>query len=160
MRRLIINHPLHATLLAVALMVGLLVWARGARDTSALSTIAIGAVYPTSVSPPYTGALAIDVRSGHVFVATTTGIRVLDMRTGAVLRTIPRESYGVGYGEALALAADMATGHIIVVTGGGIQVLDSRTGAPIHSVATPMYPIAVAVDQRVGHAFVVGGAAL
>ena len=111
-----IARPSRAVLLAVALAGGLFAWTRGAHDGSALPAIAIGAVYPTSANPPYTGALAVDARSGHAFVATTTGIRVLDMRTGAVLRTIPRESFGVDYGEALALTADASTGHVVVAT--------------------------------------------
>ncbi len=143
MRRPIINLPVRVTLLAVALVVGLLAWAYGARHRSAPSTLAIGAVYPTSASPPpYTGALALDMRSDHVFVAATTGTRVLDMRTGTVLRTIPR----AGDGAPLSLTADTSTGHIVVV-GNGIQVLDGRTGAVVHSVVTPMYRSVVVPDR-------------
>lgn len=154
MRLSIIKRPSWVVLFGVALMAGLLAWTRGVSDRSTPFTIAIGAVYPTSASPPYAGALALDARSGHVFVATTIGIRILNIRTGAVVGTIPRASYGDSYGEPLTLATDTAIGHIVVVTGDGIQVLDGRTGAIVHSVAMPMYLLAVAVDQRSGHAFI------
>lgn len=146
----IVNRPSRAVLFGAALMVGLLVWTRDTGYRSAPSTIAISAVYPASTGLPYAGALALDARSGHAFVATTTGIRVLDIRTGATVRTIPHE----GGGEPLALATDTSTGHIIVVTGSGIQVLDGQTGAIVHRVAMALYPLATTVDQRVGQAFV------
>ena len=146
----IVNRLSRAVLFGTALMVGLLAWTRDTGHRSTPSTIAIGAVYPASTGPPYARALALDARSGHAFVATTTGIRVLDIRTGATVRTIPHE----GDGEPLALATDTSTGHIIVVTGSDIQVLDGQTGAIVHRVAIPMYPLATTVDQRVGHAFV------
>lgn len=57
--------------------------------------------------------LAVDMRTHRVIVASAEGVRVLDARSGDVLRMRPLAL------DALALAVDERTGHVFAVTGGG-----------------------------------------
>jgi YVTN family beta-propeller protein len=114
-------------------------------------------------------AVAVDDRTGRVFVAQSgaAGVAILDSRTGALVRVVR-----VGAGP-FALAADRRAGRIVVAswgqpvdprtwywspdaaggpTAGSVSLLDARTGDMVRQVATGPIPLAVAVDERRGHA--------
>ena len=135
-----------------------------ARTGAVLRTVTVG------VSPQ---AVAVDERTHRAFVVNegprgrdglpvgTGSVSVLDMRSGAVLRTI-----GVGVAPH-AVALDARTGRVFVVnegiqdargmitTRGSVSVLDAQTGIVLRTVALGLQPIAVAVDDRIGRAFIV-----
>ncbi len=116
-------------------------------------------------------AAAVDTGRGLLFVTTATqpiGLRgnghvcALDARTGAVLRTT-----AVGQNPE-GVAVDTRTGRMVVTaTGpwdmrrqeypdkGVVQVLDARTGALLQTHVVDVGPWFVAVDEQLGHAFVI-----
>jgi YVTN family beta-propeller protein len=122
-------------------------------------------------------ALAVDGRRGHVFVANwgSLSVRMLDAKSGTVLTT---SSVAV---NPVALAVDQRVGRVFAVgvanpmdqkggnnflaqltyaiayqvgRNGAVSVLDARSGAVIRTVRVGQFPAAVAVDERVGRAFV------
>jgi YVTN family beta-propeller protein len=113
---------------------------------------------------PHPRAVALDGRTGHVFV-TSRGIvgfpgsvSVLAAGDGTVLRTVP-----VGLSPGV-VAVDERTGRAFVANGGdvsnghaaSVSVLDTASGAVLR--ATPLihgsYPSAIAVDAVAGRVFV------
>jgi DNA-binding beta-propeller fold protein YncE len=128
------------------------------------------------------GALAVDERTGHAFVANqgrmqwyknadgtnsyraiNPSVSLLDTRTGHLLRTLT-----LGGQVPYALAADARTSRVFVATGpmppnmpgasGAVRVLDARTGALLRTVALhaipPLASSQMAVDETTGHVFV------
>ena len=99
--------------------------------------------------------LAADGRTGRVFVATDAGLRVIDARTGRVLRAIPLPGI-----RNDALEVDQGRGRVIVVDGRNappytsyLRILDARTSALVRATAvTGAYP--VAIDRRQGRMIV------
>lgn len=103
-------------------------------------------------------AIAVDERTGRVFVAALTTVSMLDARTGAVLRTITPNKGPRG------LAVDDAHGQVFVTTQGApgtdftkpgpasIAVLDATTGAIRRTLPVDGYK--VAVDGLAGRVFV------
>jgi YVTN family beta-propeller protein len=114
-------------------------------------TVAVGA---------HPGAIALDERRGHVFVANEYdhSVSMLEAASGRVVRTIDVDLTPHG------LAVDQRAGRVFVSTGedllwpsptpGWVQVLDSRTGQLLRTVAVGLGPAALAVDARTGHVFV------
>jgi len=102
-------------------------------------------------APPY--AVAVSEKTGRVFVAITErarGVRMLDARTGRVLRTT-----GVGFADAMAV--DVLAGRVIVAHAaprGAVSVLDATSGAVITTIKVGGSPTAVAVDARTHRAFI------
>ncbi|MDB5056880.1 MAG: hypothetical protein JWO59_352 [Chloroflexi bacterium] len=113
---------------------------------------------------PHPRAVAIDGRTGHVFV-TSRGIvgfpgsvSVLDAGDGKVLRTVP-----VGLSPGV-VAVDDRSGRAFVANSGdtsnghagSVSVLDTASGAVLRT--TPLihgsYPSAMAVDPTAGRVFV------
>jgi YVTN family beta-propeller protein len=102
------------------------------------------------------GAVAVDERTSHVFVADQNGtaVNILDARTGTLLHTTPVGQTPV----ALAMAAQ--TGRVFVVTAnndagpGSVSMLDARTGAVLRTVTLAGALTGVAVDERRGRVFV------
>jgi YVTN family beta-propeller protein len=107
------------------------------------------------------GAVAVDARTGRVFVTNRASytVNVLDARSGVVLDTVP-----VGPGPD-AVAVDEARGRVVVPTSydHSVSILDARSGSVLHTVALaqgpsgagmPLWSMAVAVDGRTGRAFV------
>jgi len=130
--------------------------------------------------PGAPAAVAMDARTGHVFVSTQGPVTraigvtsvtlrpvgpgrvvVLDARTGALLRMV---AVGVAPG---ALAVDGRSGRVFVANAGPVDrlgnasergtvsVLDARSGVVRRTVTVGLDPDAIAVDERVGRAFVV-----
>jgi YVTN family beta-propeller protein len=144
----------------VALLAGLMALRR-VSAASMVRTIAVG-------GNPL--AVAVDERIGRAFVLNNAGdsVSVLDTATGVLLRTV-----AVGR-DPLALAVDERTGHVFVAKNdlglqdqlslalnccprgkGSVAVLDARSGAVQRTVQVGLSPMAIAVDERVGRAFVV-----
>jgi YVTN family beta-propeller protein len=92
-----------------------------------------GALLRTVVPGALPSALAVDERSGHVFV-TNSGddtVSVLDARSGVMLRRVGLD------GVPQALAVDAPAQRVFVGTNGPpgrLLVLDSWTGRRLHSV--------------------------
>jgi YVTN family beta-propeller protein len=115
-------------------------------------------------------AVAVDERIGRAFVLNNGdhSVSMLDTATGALLKVVPTGR------DPLALAVDERTGHVFVANNdlglqdqlslalnccprgkGSVTVLDARSGAIQRTVHVGLSPLAIAVDERVGRAFVV-----
>ena len=107
--------------------------------------------------------MALDPRSGRVFVAGSHIVRVLDARSGDAAGTIALP------GEPAAVAVAVRTGRGLVtatVDGtyagpiptspkhGVALLLDARTGKVLRAVHTGQDPTSVAIDEQRGRAFV------
>jgi YVTN family beta-propeller protein len=118
------------------------------------------------------GALAVDTRRGHVFVANLGEgtVSLLDARSGALLRTTP-----VGL-VSQALAIDERTARLFVIglagtvdsaqpawsegrRAGLLGLLDTRTGALLQRTQVGSGPDALAVDERSARVFVASSTA-
>jgi serine/threonine protein kinase, bacterial len=108
-------------------------------------------------------AAAVDERTRRVFVVGdsgpgtfTGGVRMLDARSGAVLRRLTVR------GRPYAVAVDARRGHVFVVNlgdptiNGTVLMLDARTGGVLHTLPVGGTPLALAVDERTGRAIVLG----
>lgn len=114
-------------------------------------------------------ALAPAIRRAYVSSTVTTRsgamaisfISIVDTATGAVVRTIAAPPQTA----PLALAVDERANRLFVVDGanttltldgnkGRVVVLDARSGAPIAEGLVNRGPMAIAVDERLGRAFV------
>jgi DNA-binding beta-propeller fold protein YncE len=129
----------------------------GTAWTSVVRTVTVGS---QPVGPPI-----VDERTGRAFVSLQGDhtVRVLDTRTGAVLRTLDE-----GGGTYVWLAVAAGTGRVYLSdwTNSTISVLDGRTGAVLHT--TPVAADSrgdrsagpLAVDERTGRVFMahLGGA--
>ena len=135
---------LGAGLILAALAVAIVAGARLAPVATVVNTVTVGLD---------AGAVAVDTRTGRVLVANRSDgtISFLDARTGALLRTVT-----VGK-VPFALAVDAATGRAFVLddAGNAVDVLNTVTGAVVRVVSCGEVHD-VAIDQRVGHVFVVG----
>jgi YVTN family beta-propeller protein len=123
-----------------------------ARSGAVLGTVAVG------VGPD---AVAMDDASGRVVVATSYDHRVsiLDARTGRVQHTVVLHqgaSLDAVLTEAMAVAVDRRTGRAVVAESdaNSVSVLDVRTGAVLRTIPVGVHPRAIAVDERTGRAFV------
>jgi YVTN family beta-propeller protein len=118
-------------------------------------TGAVVRTVPVGRSP---GPLAVDARTGYVFVANHDDNRLstVDAASGRVVRTVP-----LGL-PPRAIAVDQRRGHVVVLTSeafvpsasaGRVQVLDGRTGRLLHTVAVGAEASALALDERTGKVF-------
>ncbi len=113
-----------------------------------------GAVLTTVSAGRGAGVVMVDEGTGRAFVAGGNAVRVLDARTGRVLRITP-----AGDGP---LAVDAHTGHILIVDrwSGTMSILDGHDGHVLRAVpqAVPIgtgdVPIGIAVNPRSGLLFV------
>lgn len=104
--------------------------------------------------------LAADPWTGRLFVGSpqrnnTAGVlRMLDVRTGRVLRAIP-VAPGAAWGHAVATR----DGRLFVATasGGAVLVFNGRSGRLLESIYAGPFPFSLAVDGRRGRAFVLNG---
>ncbi len=112
-----------------------------------LNTVSLGA--PNGpISPLLSLPLAIDERTGRAFISFDdgAGIRVLDTRTGALLRTVAAPQ------SATALVADRSSERVFAVCDRDLLMLDARGGAVLRDL--PDSPLALAVDEPGGHVYV------
>lgn len=106
-------------------------------------------------------AVAVDVRTGHVFVTDSGGsgvggsVHMVDGATGTVLRTV-----AVGPSPR-GVAVDGRTGRVFVANWGhtyrdtgSVSVLDAATGTTVRTVMVGVNPRVVAVDTTAGRVFV------
>lgn len=106
-------------------------------------------------------AVAVDERAGRIVVANAGdgSVSLLDARTGRLLHTSAVGAIPV------SVAVDERAGRIVVVAvaaqgrgyeggGGLVSLLDARMGRLLRQIALGGEPEMVAVDGRVGHAFV------
>ncbi len=99
------------------------------------------------------GAVAVDDRTGHVFVgsrdAGARAISTLDARTGATLAVARVGAYPV-------IAADGGTGRVIVADERDtrVHVLDARSGRVWRTLTVPYPAVALAVDERRARVFI------
>jgi len=109
----------------------------------------------TGVEGGSNSVMAVDERSGHVFVAQGDDrLTMLDATSGSVL-----SSRRVGRGPE-GLAVDEQRGHAFVSSvgypeGNTVSVVDTHTGAVLRTVPVGPYPALVGVDSRTGHVFVI-----
>jgi YVTN family beta-propeller protein len=117
-----------------------------------------GAVVRTVPLGDSPGPLAVDERTGYVFVANQddNSVSTVDAASARVVRTVP-----LGL-PPKAIAVDERRGHVVVLTSeefvpsapaGQVQVLDGRTGRLLHSVAIGADASTLAVDERTGQVF-------
>lgn len=99
------------------------------------------------------GPIAVDIRSGHVFVANgkSTTVSMLDGSTGNVVRTTNLKAAPSG---SSSIGIDTRTGHAFVSNGPNISMLDTRTGAILHTSNTGN-AVAIGVDERISRVFAV-----
>ena len=136
------------------------------RTGHVLRTISLGGQVPF--------ALAVDTRTSRVFVATgplppntpgqSSNVRVLDTRTGALLRTVALHS--IPPLASSQMAVDETTGRVFLVLSdifrnprarSTVRILDAGTGAVVRSVTVGRETTAMVVDQRTHHLFVTNG---
>jgi YVTN family beta-propeller protein len=103
-------------------------------------------------------ALAVDDHTGHIFSANLDGtVSTLDLRTGAVVRTVALAPLSLGN----AVAADSLTGRVFVSAynlqgnRGHISIVDARSGTLLRTVAVGTEPTAVAIAERTGRVFTI-----
>jgi len=109
-----------------------------------------------SVDP---GPLAVDERSGHVFLATSNSaacgtIYMLDALSGRILHSSCVNGIG---GLFSAATIDERSGHVLFTSEGGVSVFDAHNGALVRPPWPDIGPIAaIAIDHRSGRAYVAG----
>jgi YVTN family beta-propeller protein len=117
-----------------------------------------GAVVRTVPVGRNPGPLAVDERTGYVFVANQAdnSVSTVHAASGRVVRTVP-----LGL-PPRAIAVDQRQGRVVVLTSeefvpsapaGRVQVLDGRTGRLLHTVPVGADATALAVDERTGKVF-------
>ena len=134
-------------LILAVVCAGAFVVTRGASVSPILATRAVG---------PDPGAIAVDARAGHVFVANGDDtLSMLDARDGRVLHTVTLNS-------ALAtLTVDERRGRLFVVSealgndpNGAVTMLDTHTGAILRATDVGQGAGAIALNQGAGRAYV------
>jgi DNA-binding beta-propeller fold protein YncE len=124
------------------------------RTGALVHTVAVG-------RPSNPGIVVVDERCGRAFITNGLAgtVSVLDARQAVVVRTV---AIGPHLG---ALTVDQRRGRVVVVGAGTVSggtatrpgrvsVLDARRGAILSSAAAGWGPVAVAADERTGHALV------
>ena len=126
-----------ATALAVDEMAGRVIVANGGSGTVSVLDAATGAIVRTVIVAGGPTAVAIDARTHRAFITSTGG------RSRAVPRRLPRVLSGL-----VSLFVDPQAQTYV-------SVLDTRSGALLRDVHVGCgVPREIAVDQRMGHAFV------
>ena len=101
-------------------------------------------------------AVVVDQRTARTFVANYGGasISVLDTDGMRLVRTVPMP------GLPSALSVDESMGRIMVASvdragnSGTVSLLNAADGTIVHSTVVGVAPVAVAIDERLHHAFV------
>jgi len=152
----------HPTALAVDGRVGHVVVLSGSGATL-LAADSGRVLHQTTVAPSL--AVAIDARTGRAFaVGADKAVRLLDTRTGALLRTVSvgENPRSVGVDERAGRVFVTVEGPLDAVGQprhqGHVVVLDATTGALVGAVQVGKGPDALALDGRTGKAFVVNDA--
>lgn len=104
------------------------------------------------------GPIAVDERSGRVFIPAPRGIAMLDARSGALVRTIPLHDGK----RPDALAVDETTQRVFVVTSSlpqssgfeTVHTLNARDGRLIQAITVGWDPDSIALDRRRGRLYI------
>jgi len=104
------------------------------------------------------GPIAVDERSGRVFIPAPRGIAMLDARSGALVRTIPLHDGK----RPDALTVDEATERVFVVTSSlpqssgfeTVHTLGARDGRLIQAINVGWDPDSIALDRRRGRLYI------
>jgi len=138
-----------AAVAAVAAVVGAgaIMATRGASASPVLFSQVVG---------PDPGAVALDARAGHVFVANRGNtLSMLDANDGRVLRTVTLNS------APASLAVDTRRGHLLVDSlsfsvgaPNSVTTIDTRTGSILRATDVGQGASAIALDQGAGRAYV------
>jgi YVTN family beta-propeller protein len=103
-------------------------------------------------------AIAVDERSGYVFVSNTgdATVSMLDARTGTVVQTM-----AVGRHPG-ALTVDARHGHVFVANNldHSVSMVEARSGRVLRTVAVALNPWSLAVDPRADRVLVSTGQGL
>jgi DNA-binding beta-propeller fold protein YncE len=116
-----------------------------------------GVVHTVPVSGSL-GPLAVDERTGYVFVANQddSSVSMVDAASGRIAHTL---ALGL---PPRALAVDQRRDRVVVLTSeefvpaapiGQVQVLDGQTGRRLHTMAVGADANALALDERTGKVF-------
>src|SRR5205823_1131938 len=86
-------------------------------------------------------ALALDARTGHAFIVTSTNsVLVLDTRGGAVERTIALDASFAPPAQGL-VTVDLRTGRVFVASQmGWVSMLDAHTGRVLRTIMVGYQP--------------------
>jgi DNA-binding beta-propeller fold protein YncE len=127
-----------------------------ARTGTLLRTVPLGLMPCDSGADLPCTAAAVDEKTRRVFVAGDTGtnsftglVRVLDARSGAILRSMTIK------GRPYAAAVDERTGHAFITNlgdatvDGTVLMLNARTGAVLRTITVGGTPLALACWTRV-----------
>lgn len=110
--------------------------------------------------------MAVDGHSGNVWLAGGNHLRLLDGRTGAVLRMLTLQGSVSPVGEIIppsVLALDERNRRLLVttydssngvVTASHVNVVDIQGQRLISAITIPTLPLAMAVDEAAGRAFI------
>lgn len=115
----------------------------------AASQLRLRGARPLGTHPvgPGLRALAVDPRSGDLFVAGVARLDAFD--------PLGTRRYTAPLGDALGVALDAATRRLLIPVGGDtLQVRAERTGALVATAVVGTSPFAVAVEAQRGHALV------
>lgn len=128
----------------------------GAYSVSIFDTRSSALVRTVPLAP---GPLAVDELTGRIFIATygsaaCGNVYTLDAVSGRVLRVACLSPLG---GSFSAIAVNGRAGRVYIASDSGISVLDARTGVPLRQPSLGIAgAVGVAVDERIGRAFVIG----
>lgn len=95
--------------------------------------------------------IAVDDRTGRVFVVSGASVSTLDAATGQLLRTV--RMVGLGGGQSVVA---QQVGHVFVTIyePSSVAMFDATTGCPIRALRVGDHPDSIAVDEQTERVFV------
>src|SRR5205085_2718313 len=139
------EHSHHAFVLSVA------------RDNSSTAEVSMidtttGRLLRATVVAQFPQALTMDMRTGHVFIANADNtVRILDARTGDVLRT---SAVRAASGATTMMVDGAPYAHVFMLGDMNVSMLDAESGRVLRTVTMRSFPQALAVDAPTGRVFV------
>jgi DNA-binding beta-propeller fold protein YncE len=107
---------------------------------------------------PYPTSFVLDPTTARAFLGHRNGdVSVVDTRSDTLARTV--HTVGEGFASG-AMALDRHAGHVFVTNWaargiGSVSMLDGADGTILRTIAVGVGPVAIAVDETTGRAFVV-----
>lgn len=135
----------------------------GAGSTVSVLDARTGAWIRRSAAGVGPGPVAVDERTGHIFVQDlgASTVVMLDARSGVPLRTIAlggpsilTQVNVIGNPLPAFIGVDAATSRVFVGRYGAVTMLDSHTGTILKTVQVGRIPIAMDIDARTARVFV------
>lgn len=112
-----------------------------ARRWTVVRTVQVGADFIHA-------SIAVDARTGRVFVGTGNIVTVLDASSGAILGTASMNGLINGLAVDASPQSGAPDGHLFVAGNQGVSVLNARDGRVLHTLLTDTAVGAIAVDAR------------